>query len=346
MTAGTDSDKEKNSPMNTVLDMLETERGTGVLKSTLPVVEQARHVWIDERGVAELAKRWVEEKIAIPPWNEEVHWSDGSRRTASAILLLDAWNFCFWPDPGQEKWGIDYKGKAYNGYMGLAASIKRAIEEGDRLDDPKRMASLTMDDLRHIFRGRGEIPMLETRLRNAHQIGNCLLEKWGGDFANMLSAAEGSAVGLTSLIVENFPCFDDHTLYFGREVKFYKRAQILVIDLMGALAGDPLVDFHDADKLTAFADYKIPQVLEAHKVLRYTPQLEAQLEREEQIPEGDPLEVEIRAGMVWAVEFLRLEMEARGRKVAPYELDWLLWNLGQKPVDNQKPYHRTRTVFY
>jgi hypothetical protein len=208
------------------------------------------------------------------------------------------------------------------------------------------MAALTMDDLRHIFRGRGEIPMPDVRLQNAHQIGRCLLDGWKGDFAAMLEAAEGSAVSLTQLIVESFPCFDDHTLYFGREVKFYKRAQILVIDLMGSLRGDPLVDFHDPDRLTAFADYKIPQVLEAHKVLRYTPQLEAMLIRHQQIPEGDPLEVEIRAGMVWAVEFLRLELEARGRKVAPYELDWLLWNLGQQPVADEKPYHRTRTVFY
>jgi hypothetical protein len=332
--------------MNTVLDFSDSERGTGVLKSTLPVVEQARHVWIDERGVARLAQLWTDQKIAIPPWNEEVHWADGSHRTASAILLLDAWNFCFWPEPGEVKWGIDYNGKAYNGYMGLAAAIKRAIEEGDALYEPARMASLTIQDLEHIFRGRGEMPMLETRLANAHQIGRCLLDSWNGDFVNMLAAAEGSAVALTSLVVENFPCFNDHTLYFGREVKFFKRAQILVIDLMGCLAGDSLVDFHDADRLTAFADYKIPQVLEAHKVLRYTPQLEAMLERYEQIPEGDPLEVEIRAGMVWAVEFLRLEMEARGRKVAPYELDWLLWNLGQQPVPDEKPYHRTRTVFY
>jgi hypothetical protein len=95
--------------MNTVLDMLETERGTGVLKSTLPVVEQARHVWIDERGVARLAQRWTEEKVEIPAWNEEVHWSDGTLRTASAILLLDAWNFCFWPDPGRNGGSITTK---------------------------------------------------------------------------------------------------------------------------------------------------------------------------------------------------------------------------------------------
>lgn len=331
--------------MNTLLKIA-NQGGPGVLESTLRVVEQARHVWIDERAVAKLGQRWSEEQVSIPPWNDEVHWSDGTLNTAGAMLLLDAWNFCFWPDPGEAKWGIDYNGKSYNGYNALAASIKRAIEDGDKLFESARMKSLTLDDLKHIFRGRGEIPMLEQRLQHANELGTVLQERWDGKFENMLAAAEGSAVSLTQLIVENFPCFDDLSLYHGTEVKFYKRAQILVIDLMGALQGEALVNFHDAAALTSFADYKIPQVLEANGVLRYTPQLEAQLERYEQIPKGDPLEVEIRAGMVWAVESLRRDLESRGRKVAPYELDWLLWNLGQEPVENQKPYHRTRTMFY
>lgn len=332
--------------MNTMLDLHEIEQGTGVLSSTLPVLEQARHVWIDRRAVLKLASRWASENVAIPGWDEEVHWSDGTLATASAILLLDAWNFCFWPDPDEVKWGIDYKGKSYNGYMGLAASIKRAIEDGDHIYRPERMACLSLEDLRHIFRGRGEIPMLDTRLANAHQVGRKLLEDWNGDFANMIMAAEGSAVSLTQLVVDNFPCFDDRSYYFGREVKFYKRAQILVIDLMGALGDNALVRFHDADRLTSFADYKIPQVLEANGVLRYTPQLNALISRQEEIVAGDPMEVEIRAGMVWAVELLRIEMGARGYRVAPYQLDWLLWNLGQEQVKGEKPYHRTRTVFY
>ncbi len=316
------------------------------MESTQSVLEQARHVWIDERAVKDLCERWLEDPFETPPWNEEVHWSDGSRNTATAVLLLDAWNFCFWPEQGEEKWGIEYRGKSYNGYNALAASIKRAIEEGDPLYLPSRMAALTEADLQHIFRGRGEIPMLSERLTHARQVGERLLQAWEGDFVNLLAAAQGSAVALTQLIIENFPCFDDTSLYYGREVKFYKRAQILVMDLYGALPGDELVDFHDCHNLTAFADYKIPQVLEAYRVLRYSPELEACLTRYEQIPAGDPLEVEIRAGMVWAVELLRRRLVEGGRTVQAYELDWLLWNLGQVPVAEERPYHRTRTIFY
>lgn len=324
----------------------DSRQSVGVLESTLTVVESARHVWVDERAVKALAQRWVQEKIVAPPWNEEVHWSDGTLNTATAILLLDTWNFCFWPDPGHTKWGIEYNGKDLNGYMALAASIKRAIEEGDKLYTASRMASLTHEDLKHIFRGRGEIPMLDARLANAHQVGQKLLDSWDGDFMKMLTAAGGSAVALTHLVVENFPCFDDRTVYYGREVKFYKRAQIMVMDLLGALHGEGVADFKDAARLTAFADYKIPQVLEAHGVLRYNPELVQMLLAYELIPEGDPLEVEIRACMVWAVEKLRLELLEQGMTVAPYELDWLLWNLGQEPIENEKPYHRTRTIFY
>lgn len=332
--------------MNTLLDLTKTETGLGVLSSTQPVVEMARHVWIDKRAIRRLCDRWLAETAEVPAWDDRYHWSDGTIKTATAILVLDAWNFCFWPDLDEPKWSIKYKGKTLNGYMALAASVKRAIEQGVKLYDPRCLVKLTLKDVKKIFRGQGEIPMLEQRLEHAHEIGRGLLEKWDGDFQNMLKAAEGSAVSLTELVLETFPCFDDVTIYRGREVKFYKRAQILAVDLMGGMKEEPLVQFHDIDRLTAFADYKIPQVLEAHGVLRYSPDLMALIEFKEGLVPGDPREVEIRAAMVWAVEFIRRELAEAGRPTAPFELDWMLWNLGQEPVENERPYHRTRTVYY
>lgn len=334
------------SKMNTLLNLSESERGVGVLQSTRPVVDSARHVWVDQRAVEALAQRFVDSSLAVPGWDERYHWSDGTRHTLTAILVLDAWNFCFWPEPGEEKWSVTYQGETVNGYKALAACLKRAIEEGVKLYDPKVLVGLNKTKLKKIFRGQGEIPMLEERLRNAKEVGEVLLRDWEGDFCNLLAACEGSAVSLTEMIAENFSSFRDVAIYYGREVKFYKRAQILVVDLAGAMPEEPLVQFHDIDQLSAFADYKIPQVLEAYGVLRYSPQLEAQLERLEKLPPGDRQEVEIRAAMVWAVEWLREALGRRGRKVSAFEIDWMLWNLGQEPLDYERPYHRTRTVFY
>lgn len=332
--------------MNTLLKLSEVEQGMGVLSSTRRVVDSARHVWIDQRAIQALVERLQQQECQVPGWDQRYHWGDGTRKTATAILLLDAWNFCFWPEQGQPKWTVDYQGEKVNGYKALAACVKRAIEEGLELYDPAVLAKLSKTKLRKIFRGEGEIPLLEERLHNAREVGKVLLAKWDGDFCNMLEACEGSAVSLVEMIAEDFPSFDDVAIYYGREVKFYKRAQILAVDLAGAMPQDPLTQFHDLDHLSAFADYKIPQVLEAYGVLRYSPQLEARLERYDKLPQGDPREVEIRAAMVWAVELLSREFKQQGREYSSIELDWILWNLGQEPLDYERPYHRTRTVFY
>jgi len=188
--------------------------------------------------------------------------------------------------------------------------------------------------------------MLAERLANAREVGRVLLANWNGDFCEMLKACEGSAVTLTEMVAQEFPSFHDQTIYYGREVKFLKRAQILVADLKGAMGDDPLVAFHDLDQLSAFADYKIPQVLEGQGVLRYSPSLQTCLERGEKLPAGGPQEVEIRSAMVWAVELLRREIHDLGLELAAHQLDSMLWEIGQEPVANERPYHRTRTIFY
>ena len=115
----------------------------GVLESTAPVVEQAEHVQINNARIKELCLQWKTSFPSVSGWNDRVHWSDGSPNTANFVLLLDALNFCFWPDPGQPKWKVSYEGVLHDGYMALAASLKRAIEVGDRLYEAERMASVS-----------------------------------------------------------------------------------------------------------------------------------------------------------------------------------------------------------
>jgi len=69
------------------------------------------------------------------------------------------------------------------------------------------------------------------------------------------------------------------------EVVFYKRAQIFAADLYGAFDGKKWGSFTDMDKLTAFADYKLPQVLRHLEILRYTQALEQKVDREELLDE-------------------------------------------------------------
>jgi len=129
-----------------------------------------------------------------------------------------------------------------------------------------------------------------------------------------------------------------------------------------------------------FADYRVPQALYHFHCLQYSPELLATLDRGEMLPNGSPLEVEIRGNSIWAVELIRrriLELikqeqedvqkkaEAEGDKegvlgktqpkmmtVNAILIDFFIWDfakaaqldltLGQRPVK----VHRTRSVFY
>jgi hypothetical protein len=99
------------------------------------------------------------------------------------------------------------------------------------------------------------------------------------------------------------------------------------------------------DWLTAFADYKLPQLLRAHGVLVFDPALSERIDNRELITPGSDEEVEIRAATVQTVEFLVEELEELGRTAMAFQVDWALWNLSQG-MELPFPYHRTLTVFY
>lgn len=318
----------------------------GVLESTRPVVEGARSVRIDRPRLEELCREWARDPFPVPPWDESVHWSDGGQATANHILVLDALNFCFWPDPGEVRWTTEYRGERVGGYRALAASLKRAAEEGIPVHDAAWLGAVTEGDLEHVFRGEGRIPLFERRVAHAREVGRVLQERYGGEFSHAIDSCGGSAVRLVHLLEREFSSFRDLATWQGRPVRLLKRAQITVVDLYGAFGGTRWGAFHDLDALTAFADYKIPQVLRALGVMVYEPDLADRVDRRDLLEAGSEEEVEIRAAMIWAVEWIREALATQGVARRPFELDWFLWNLGQKPVPDERPYHRTRTHFY
>jgi hypothetical protein len=314
----------------------------GVLASTRRVVERARVVRIDPDAVARLADRLASTDLRAPPWRVWPHWWGDDEQTATYVLVLDALNFCFWGDP---KWRVTYEGRTVDGYWALAAALRRAIvDDGVPLLDPAALADIDAAAVRRVFRGEGEIPLAEWRVAHLREVGRGLLDA-GGSFARIVAGAGGSAAALVGEVIRRFPSFDDVATYDGEQVRLYKRAQILASDLYGAFEGGGLGRFDDLDALTAFADYKVPQILRAEGVLAYAPALAERVDRKVEIAPGDPAEVEIRAATIWACEELRRALAARGRSLRAFEVDWLLWSRAQDR-ELAQPYHRTRTRFY
>ena len=317
-----------------------------VLETTRHVKERSQQVTIDKQALADFSKKLIEDGIEIPPWDYDYHFFDGGHKTVAYLLILDSINFCFWPKPGADKWEVQYKSETLSGYYALAASLKKAIESGVPITKSHYLAEITLGKLRQILGGNGELQLMETRAHNLNELGAFLIAKYSGEANRLVEAAENSALNLVGLLVENLPSFRDKAEYYGTKIYFYKRAQIFAADLYAAFAGKDWGNFKDMDKLTAFADYKLPQVLRHVGVLRYERALEHKVDNGIFLEAGSPEEIEIRANTIWAVELIRQELTQMGKKLRAFEIDWILWNLGQESQFKAKPYHRTKTIFY
>ncbi len=314
----------------------------GVRASTAWVLSQARSVSIDSGALHHICETF-DTRAQVPAWNSEYHFGDGTARTATYIFVLDALNFCFWSQP---RWTIEYHGQQLGGYWALAASLKRAIENGLDLTDATLLSQLDEEQLARIFRGQGTIPLLKERAANAREVGHVLVRNFSGQASNLIEACRYDAAQIAGTVADLCGSFRDVAGYRGRSIQFYKRAQIFAADLFGAFGGLSWGALRGLDALTCFADYKLPQILRAWGVLRYAEPLAARIDTCAEIAAGSEEEIEIRAATVCAVEQMRDELSRRGLPLTSVQIDWALWEAAQHTVPDGKPYHHTRTIFY
>lgn len=308
------------------------------------VAQRSRLVSVDHAAVEALAEELAHEPD--PEWVEHYHFQGEPELTLRYLLVLDALNFCFWPPRGfpegksVEKWSVlGPSGERLTGYYALSFALRRVAEEEPGFFEGERLAQLRAEEL---FSVLGDIPLLSWRVHAVQEVGALLLRF--GSAQGFFAQAKGMAQRLVELITAHLPMFRDAAVYEGRWILFHKRAQILVADVWGTFRGQGPGRFADMAWLTAFADYKLPQILWARGALRLHPALAEGIKKGEVIPWGSPAEVEIRAATVVAVEELTRLLRQRGRDLWPFQVDWLLWNAAQGPLS--VPHHRTLTWAY
>jgi hypothetical protein len=241
-------------------------------------------------------------------------------------------------------------GEAFE-YTHLAGGLKAALEADPHCLDCERLKACDGPALRALLGWPRALPCEEERARLLRQTAAILGAQFEGSAATLIGMARGSASVLVSLIAAHFPAFRDHAQYRGRQVFFYKRAQIFVGDLHGAFGGDGLGSFADIGSLTMFADYRVPVVLRQLGMLRYTPALAALLDAHTELPAGCEQECEIRGCSIAAVEALRTALcmaASRRNEAGPTSvtLDWALWEIGEAARLTSPAHHRTLGVFY
>ncbi|KAJ1484617.1 hypothetical protein T484DRAFT_1894016 [Baffinella frigidus] len=254
--------------------------------------------------------------------------------------------------PGQEGVCTPNRGPPSEGtweYADLSSALKTAAEGDAGALSAEALAGMDEARLRALLGGR-DLPDMPTRVRLLREVGSVLNDKYGGSAARLVEECGGSAVALVAAVVRDFPGFRDeaHHPSVGK-VQFYKRAQIFVGDVYGALKGQGLGRFMDVGELTMFADYRVPQILREVGVLQYSPSLASKIDGFEEIDAGCEEEVEIRALTIQAVEILTAVLrDKHAAPLIPIQVDWFLWEEGERLALAGKlaPHHRTRTSFY
>ena len=168
-----------------------------------------------------------------------------------------------------------------------------------------------------------------------------------GSLGVLLAATGLSAAGLVRYLASRVPNFNDTAGTGPRSVSFYKRAQLAASMVHRILVEEHRGGFADIGILTAFADYRVPQILRELGILVYDHELAKTVDGEDALPPESMGEICIRAATVWGVEYLRQELEERfGSPITAAQVDYFLWLKARELKDSMRPHHRTRTIAY
>ncbi|KAK4150301.1 hypothetical protein C8A00DRAFT_18148 [Chaetomidium leptoderma] len=333
---------------------------TGVLEGAEYVydnaIDVALHMRSCKNAAAAIHAQMQQKQYSPATWSSHELHPDRAKISDEAavafVFTMDLLNFSFWSDKSEtDRFAVEYRGKRWTGYWSLVAGLQRALDEGIPITDShfwQDEEECTLDVLKQVFRSctNEEMPLLPERLACLREAGQVLYEKYECHPVNLVDAANGSAAGLVNLLARDFSCFRDEHVFEGRRkpIRILKRAQILVADLWACFEGEDYGAFNDIDKITMFADYRVPQILYNMGCIYYSPALDLAIRDKKDIPQGGSWEMQLR-------ELIRREIlrQHPGTNINAILLDFFLYDTIKEMEDaGQKivPHHRTRSIWY
>ncbi len=318
-----------------------------ILTSTRMVLKDAELVSINTNALPALGK--VLEEI-MPAMKTRYIGTNKEQDVASAAqkaFILNTLNFCFWAEQNAPIWTIEWpKGKIHRGGVyALMAALDRAEADGYPIYNATYLSHLSLRDARSIWRSEtsASIPLLHERVKNLREAGRVLSRLANGNFLNVIESINHDAIDLTRALIKNFPSFNDTTQFNGKRVYFYKRAQICAhsIALLSSLF--PKLALHNTEQLTAFADYRLPQVYRHFDILHLHKKLADTVDTYQLILQDSREEIEIRSATIWVAELLR---QYFGGTYTVRDIDFASWLLSQKIKNDMLPHIRVYTICY
>lgn len=301
------------------------------------VVKVSTHIQIDYDKLNEYATKI--EVVKGKSWLNNIGFGLEKLTKEQMINFLLIYHGIGFSYFGTPKWSIKYDEKVYDGAVGLISAFAKSFEKNYDMLDFKYLKNLSYDNFKIFLAGNTLIPMLDERYQNIMDIAYVVCEKMNGNFYNYIKDIKYD-VHLFDIIIENFKSYEDKAVYKNKQIHFYKRAQLLVSDILHYLSKYSK-DINYSNLIGA-ADYKIPQVLRNLGILKYDDMLSHYVDNQELIPRGSEAEVEIRSATLYVLANIARQLNY---EYASFDINDTIWQEGQKSKD-MEPYHRTRTTAY
>ncbi|HET8813823.1 MAG TPA: queuosine salvage family protein [Solirubrobacterales bacterium] len=293
------------------------------------VATLARWVEVDEERIGEYAAALLEERSDNDV--EPAPFAHSDPETAAAFAIcMNAINF------GSGWWPTIGKRPGHSGYATIAAGVSERFTAAGPWSAAE-LAAIGAGEIAAVVGQDAEHPLMAQFAAALRDVGAHVRDDHGDRFRGPVEASD--SIPALAGVLAAWGAFADVSLYEGREIPFYKRAQLAAADLHRA----GIADLPGLERLTAFADNLVPHVLRVDGVLRLESSLGARIEAEELLTHGSAEEVELRASAVHAVGLLA---EAAGGNLFPAEIDAVLWNRGRGQRYKSIPRPRSRNTAY
>lgn len=292
------------------------------------VAGHARSVRIETERIEEYAAGLPAK--AAGDLNEERPAERDPEAAAAFAICLNAINF------GSGWWPTIRKRPGHSGYGTIAAGVEERFASAGPWTT-EELVAINASEIAAVVGQDAAHPLMADFAAALGDVGVRLSAEYSGRYLGVVEAA-GSVPDLARLLA-GWDSFADVSRYDGREVPFFKRAQLAAADLHRA----GVADLPGIERLTAFADNLVPHVLRIDGVLALEPALTAKLEDEELLVHGSAEEVELRACAVHAVELL---VAAAAGGLTAAAIDGALWNRGRGRRYKSVPRPRSRNTAY
>ncbi|HSX39886.1 MAG TPA: queuosine salvage family protein [Candidatus Saccharimonadales bacterium] len=316
-----------------------------VLKTTKFVVDNSQSVKINNANLKKMGASVTEKELKLSDldlssnnWNfNQLHY---------LTLVFNALVYNFWAEKDQPKWTIKTNKTTLDGSVALFLALEIEAQTNKDFFKPQYLANFSYENAKKLFKGNTEIPLFHNRVSCIRELGYVLKNKFSSNANKIIDVSNRDAVKVVEFLSETMPLFNDVRSYKGTKVGFYKRATLhakMLNDLLKKYNKSQLKNMH---KLTAIADYKIPQILRSVGIFEYSSDLAEHIDSYKIVNENSEYEVEIRAATIWAVKYLTHEINKKFPHIVAVDTDNILWKLSQNATPNFKPYHRTYTIDY